>query len=222
MKRLLSILYTISLFSVNPSWAQDSRKYDSFELNTVVYDFAYFLPTNFDSANVYPVLIGPGDGVRGSDKSFFWNVDDPTEFGWILIEFSIWKQNSNVVEALMKKLKEDYNVEGDKFHIVGFSANSASSFGHAIANPEYFHSVTGIPGHPSSRNESQIKSLANVKVQNIVGEKDTYWLKSAQDLEELYTELGVSSTLEVIPNGEHVLRIMVGAGFMEKMERMRK
>jgi len=196
--------------------------YDSFEFSAEDYAYAYHLPANYDSLISYSVLIGPGDGTPGSDKSFFWNVEDPSEFGWILIEFSLWKQNSNVVKELMKKLNEKFNVEGDKFHIVGFSANSASSFGHTIANPDFFHSVTGIPGHPASNNKSQIEALVNVKVQNIVGAKDAYWLNAAKDFEIIYEEAGVNSILDVIPDGEHVLRDLVGKGFFEKIENLRK
>jgi len=222
MRRLLLSLFVISILSMNFSIAQDSRKYDSFEFSADDYAYAYHLPANYDSLISYPVLIGPGDGTPGSNRSFFWNVENPEKFGWILIEFTIWKQNSNVVKELMKKLNEKFNVEGDKFHIVGFSESSASSFGHAIANPDFFHSVTGIPGHPSSNNKSQIGALVNVRIQNIVGEEDTFWLKTAKEFEIAYKEAGVNSVLDIIPDGEHVLTDLTGKGFMEKMEMMRK
>jgi predicted peptidase len=222
MTRLLLSLLGISILSGNFSIAQNSRKYDSFEFSGDEFAYAYHLPANYDSLISYPVLIGPGEGTPDSDKSFFWNVEDTGKFGWILIEFSLWKQNSNVVKALMEKLNKRFNVEGDKFHIVGFSANSASSFGHAIANPDLFHSVTGMPGHPASNNKSQMEALVNVKVQSIVGEKDTYWLKAAKDFEIIYKEVGVNSILDVIPDGEHILRDLIGKGFIEKMEEMRK
>ena len=121
----------------------------------------------------------------------------------------------------MKTLKEKFKVEGEKFHIVGFSANSSSIFSHVISNPDYFHSVTGIPGHPSTKNTAQIKSLKDVKIQNIVGEKDGYWLKAAEEFNELYLSLEINSTLDIVPEGEHVLQHLVGEGFIQKMERMR-
>jgi hypothetical protein len=112
-------------------------------------------------------------------------------------------------------------VEKQKFHMVGFSANSANTFKIALQIPEYFTSVTGIPGHPRTKDEQQIKKLAPVKIQNIVGEKDSYWLKTGEEYDAVYESLGIVHTLDVIPNGEHVLRQLIGDGFMKKMERMR-
>ena len=105
--------------------------------------------------------------------------------------------------------------------MVGFSANSNNTFKIGLEIPQYFASITGIPGHPRTKDEKSIKKLKGVKIQNIVGEKDGYWRQSAEEFDVLYEKLGVDHTLEVIPNGEHVLRELVGSGFMKRMERMR-
>ena len=136
MNRYFYILLFFLLALTEGLQAQEIRRYETFKFSDKSYSYAYYLPDGFDESKTYPALIGPGEGVKGSDKCYFWNVDNPGKFGWILIEFSFWKQNSNVVEALLKHLNEKFNIEGDKFHIVGFSANSASSFGHVISNPK--------------------------------------------------------------------------------------
>ena len=215
----------LSLFllssAANLLQAQNGRMFGSFENNDEDFGYAYYLPSNYDTAKVYPVLIGPGEGVKGSEKSFFWNTDNPGQFGWILVEFPTWKHNSNIVKDLMKDLLAKYKVEGEKFHIVGFSANSASTFSHAISNPDFFHSVTGAPGHPSAKKPEYLKSLQIVRIQNIVGENDSYWLGYAREFEEAYKAHEVKSILDIVPQGEHVMPQLVGAPFMEKIEALR-
>ena len=137
------------------------------------------------------------------------------------MEFTIWKEKPETVAELMEVLREKFIVEGNKFHIVGFSANSGPIFNLFLDVPEYFHSITGIPGHPRTTSTSVIKQMKAVKVQNIVGEKDTYWLQEARKYEEIYEELDMNSILDIEPDGQHVLRHLVGKGFMVKMERMR-
>ena len=87
--------------------------------------------------------------------------------------------------------------------------------------PQYFTSITGIPGHPRTKVEESLKKLKGVKIQNIVGGNDGYWLRSAKEFESLYEMLGIDHTLDIIPNGGHVLKELVGSGFMQRMERMR-
>ena len=217
LRIICAILILIYFFPIEGS-SQNNRLYDSFKRGSDNYKYTYFLPDNYDTAKVYPVIIGPGEGIQKSDNSIFLDMDDPTEYGWIVVEFPIWKQNSNVVRSLMDRLRVMHKVEGNKFHILGSGANC---FGHTIANPDYFHSVTGIPGNPKSKEVAQIEKLKNVKVQNIVGTKDTIWLKSAREFHELYEELGIVSTLDMIPGGGHDLNALIGQGFMERMEKLR-
>ena len=212
---LLLILVESSAFCQN-------RSFESFKsTNGNSYPYALNLPDGFDSENTYPFLIGPGDGTKGSDKSFFWNVKNTGQFEWVLVEFVIWKEDPKIVAELLDHLNTKYKVEKDKFHMVGFSANSANTFKIGIQIPQYFTSITGIPGHPRTSEEKAIKGLKGVKIQNIVGENDGYWLRSAQDFDKLYKKLGIETTLDIIPNGGHVLKELIGKGFMTKMERMR-
>ncbi len=212
----------ILLILIESSAFCQNRRFESFEsTNGKSFSYALNLPDGFDVEKTYPFLIGPGDGTKGSDKSFFWNVQDTGQFDWVLVEFVIWKEDPLIVAELLDLLNKKYNVEKDKFHMVGFSANSANTFKIGLQIPEYFTSITGIPGHPRTSDETAIRSLKGVKIQNIVGENDGYWLRSARDFDKLYKKLGIETTLDIIPNGGHVLKELIGNGFMTKMEKMR-
>ena len=81
MKYLIISLVLVSAVSYG-----QNRSYESFESNNGnVYSYVVTIPAGYSSESTYPVLIGPGDGTENSDKSFFWNIEDPEKFGWILI-----------------------------------------------------------------------------------------------------------------------------------------
>jgi hypothetical protein len=53
-------------------------------------NYAVHLPDGFAAANTYPVLIGPGDAVEGSDTGFYWQ-SDPYSHGWIIVDAQLWE-----------------------------------------------------------------------------------------------------------------------------------
>ncbi len=86
---------------------------------------------------------------------------------------------------LLDRLSKQFKLEGGKFHMVGCSANSGGSFRVALAMPERFHSVTGVPGHPRSANlEELAPRLKDLKFQFLIGEHDAGWMRPAQRAHE--------------------------------------
>lgn len=213
---LALILVNISLMA--------NRHFESIDLgNGNELPYAYTLPTNFDANKTYPVLIGPGDTHAGSEASFFWRTNLPESLDWILVESTVFFENNDKVlmAKLLDHLQKKFKVEGNKFHTVGFSANSSKIFKTAMSLADRFASITGIPGHPTSRNPGELKQLKNTKIHFIVGENDGYWRRESERAHKQLKELGIETVLDIIPNGGHVLTDLIGAGFLEKMERMR-
>lgn len=183
--------------------------------------YAVHLPDGFDASRTYPVLIGPGEGVRGEEPGFYW-ASDPYSHGWIIVDARIWeKATRDEIERLLDQVSSDYNVEGGKFHTACWSANSAGIFDLVIDHADRFHSITGMAGNPRSLSKRDIEALQDVRVQFVVGDRDGYWMRSAKDAYEQLMQGGVTATLEIIPNGEHVMRNLIGRGFMQRMDRLR-
>lgn len=183
--------------------------------------YAVHLPPDYDADQDYPVLIGPGDGENGSDPGFYWQTD-PNIQGWIIVDAQLWDADTGPhIELILDAVIDAYNVEGEKFHAVCWSANSAGIFRLITANADRFHSITGMAGNPGSVSDSDIEALQPVKVQFVVGENDTYWLRSARDAHEKLKAGGVDSVFEVVPNGEHVMTNLIGAPFIQKLEKLR-
>ena len=76
-------------------------------------------------------------------------------------------------------------------------------------------------GNPGSLSKKDIAALKNMKVQFVVGEDDRYWQKSARDANTKLKAAGVNTTLEIIPDGKHVMKELIGKGFMQRLEKLR-
>jgi hypothetical protein len=183
--------------------------------------FAIHLPPEFDPNEAYPVLIGPGDGEEGSDPGFYWQ-NEPNIDGWIIVDAQIWDSDATRnFDALLDAIADEVNVEGGKFHAVCWSANSAGIFGLITRHAERFHSITGMAGNPGRLSSADIDALQTVKVQFVVGENDPYWQRSARDAHEKLTAGGIDSVFEIVPNGKHVMTNLIGAPFIQKLEKLR-
>lgn len=219
MKRS-TLVIVVFCMSILTSFAQ--QKLSEFEFKGKTFNYTIQLPLNYDADKTYPVLVGPSDAKSIKDESFYWQGVKDTQ-GWILVGYKIYNATNRTgeIKALFEHLKTSYNVEGNKFHTVCFSANSAGIFDLVMKMPNYFTGITGMAGNPNNGNKEKLKQLKGVKVQFVVGDRDSYWMRSAKKSHELLQELGIKSTIEIIQNGEHVMKPLIGKGFLDRAERLR-
>lgn len=203
--------------------AQDSRhEFRKFEYAGKEIIYGIQLPNDFNPSRTYPVAIGPSEVQSSDDQSFYWRGTKNT-YGWILVDFTIYEsfRKQGQLEALMKHLRSEYQVEGNKFHTICFSANSGRIFDLVMAMPEHFHSITGMAGNPGTTDQGKLSALKGVKVSFVVGDKDRYWMNAATDRHQRLLDAGVDSRIEIIKNGPHVLRQLIGKGTLERMDKLR-
>jgi hypothetical protein len=218
---MIKLLTVLMLLATIPAQAGETL-YKELEVEggkTVSY--AVHLPDDYDAAKVYPVLIGPGDGVEGADPGFYWQTD-PYSHGWIIVDARLWESDTKkALGELLDSVGENYKVEGRKFHAVCWSANSAGIFDLVIDNAGDFHSITGMAGNPRNLSRTDINALADVKVQFVVGENDRGWQASARTAHKTLKDGGIDTQLEIVPNAPHVMKGQVGKPFMQKLEKLR-
>tara|TARA_R110002073_G_scaffold108336_5_gene243463 strand:- start:35520 stop:36191 length:672 start_codon:yes stop_codon:yes gene_type:complete len=221
MKNSILVLIVTICFGVSSLFGQ--QKLEKFEYKGKTLNYTILLPSNFDATKSYPVLVGPSDTKLASDQSFYWRGTTDSQ-GWILIGYKIYGASDRIAEvkALLNHIKSTYRVEGNKFHTVCFSANSAGIFDLVMNMPEYFAGITGMAGNPNNRNKERLKKLKGVKVQFVVGDRDTYWMNSAKRSHQILRGIGVESSIEIIKNGQHVMKPLVGKGFLDRANRLRK
>ena len=213
------VLFLILIFS-NCS-AQELRSFKNHEYKGKSYTYAIQLPDNFDKNKIYPVLIGPAD-MQKKNQSFYHKNIKSTE-GWIIVDYPIYNAQSRIfqVKSLLDHLRSEYKVENNKFHTVCFSANSAGIFDLVMELSDDFAGITGMAGNPNTSNLKKLNKLKNVKVQFVVGDKDSYWMSSAKRSHKILLEIGVDSRIEIIKNGPHVMTELVGKPFLERAHRLR-
>ncbi len=224
MKKIINSFLFLLIF-LNFSIAKSEKKEETIQgFNGSKISFAYHLPDNYENKLTYPVLINPGAGKASEDNSFFLG-DNPSKYGWIVIETHLYnyKNLEKDTEALLDHLIKKFNVQNNRFHIVGYSANSSTTFRAGIKLSKRFASITGIPGHPSA-SDSELKKLINTKtkVQLIVGENDGYWTRESQNAYKRLKDLGINVTLEVVENTGHVIRQFVGDEFLKRIDKLRE
>ncbi len=202
------------------------RRFDVLDVgDRIGLPYSIDLPVNFDADKSYPILFGPGSAepnpVQGG--SLFWG-EDACQRGWIVVESPafLMADPEDKTRRLLDHIAATYKPEGGKFHIAGFSANATGAFAVAIALPERFHSVSGVPGHPIVDGDAALERLKGVIVNMIVGETDEFWLGEARGMHERLKLLGVESHIEVIPGGGHVLQELFGGEFMDRLDELRR
>ena len=220
-KSLNTTLFLLILLSC--TIAQEKRHFEKFKTKDgKEITYAYYLPPNYDAKKSYPLFVSPGEGKPGSDHGFFMG-EDPAKFGWIVVETYVYFEpnpvevTSNFLDHLLSK----FNVYKKKFHTICYSANSSPIFDIVIALADRFESITGIPGHPRTKNNERLKMLKNTKVQFIVGEDDGYWLRESEDAYTKLKELGIQTTLEIVKDGKHVLRNFIGDELMKRIDKLK-
>nr|WP_321236168.1 hypothetical protein [uncultured Psychroserpens sp.] len=223
MKKLNNMLFlVVAAVCFNCAHLSSQQKLETFQYKGKTLNYTILLPLDYDASKTYPVMIGPSDTESANDQSFYWRGTKDSQ-GWILIGYKIYNATGAIeeIKTFLNHLKAQYNVEGNKFHTVCFSANSASIFDLVMEMPDYFAGITGMAGNPNNSNAKKLKQLKGVKVQFVVGDRDTYWMNSAKKSHQLLLDIGVNSTIEIIKNGQHVMQPLIGKGFLDRAERLR-
>jgi hypothetical protein len=73
--------------------------------------------------------------------------------------------------------------------------------------PDYFWSVTGLPGLLQRPALTKIQKLRGMCVQMIVGGIDTWWLENDERQISSYKSLGIDTVFRVVPNQPHQIEM---------------
>lgn len=222
MKQLLNMSLLVIIMGLNTGIIVAQKTLEKFNYKGKDYSYIVQLPSNYDASKTYSVLVGPSEVKSITDDSFYWRGTQNTQ-GWILVSYKLYRGTKRLgeIKAFLEHLKATYKVKGNQFHTVCFSANSSSIFDLVMVMPKYFKGITGMAGNPYNGNKEKLKKLKGVKVQFVVGDKDTYWMKSAQKSHQLLHEAGVDTQIEIIKNGPHVMKSLIGKGFLDRASRLK-
>ena len=170
-------------------------------------------PPDFDPSQSYSILVSPGN--------YYWQ-DRPSQPGWVVVTGDAFFGPGRLARSkvALSWLREQFSPRNGGFHIAGWSANSAGVFEIAMTSPKDFLSVTGIAGMPGPGAEGDLQALEDIRVQFVVGENDGYWRRGSERWHKKMKAQGIHSTLEIIPNGEHVMPEIANEPMFERMNQL--
>src|SRR5712691_12697467 len=150
--------------------------------------YKVILPNGYKPAKAYPaVLAFPGgpqtmDTVNGTVERN-WR-EQAERLGYIVIVPAapngrlFFEEGAKVFPEFLIKLPSDFKILDDKFHIAGVSNGGLSAFHIAASYPQYFWSVTGLPGYLPDASPVRVRALAKMCINMYAGEMDTGWVES--------------------------------------------
>jgi poly(3-hydroxybutyrate) depolymerase len=210
----------VLIFAARPLSAEVIRA--STEVGGVKVYYVVVLPNGFNPGKTYPaVLAFPGgrqtfaelEGtLRGNWQQEAerrgYIVVIPTAPGGMLL----YRGGEKIFPAFLTKILGDYKILESKFHIAGVSNGGISAFHIAAAYPNYFWSITGLPGYLPEATEARIHSISNMCVNMFVGELDSRWVTRVQEQAAQLRQQGLTVQFSIEKDQGHVMGTLEGAG----------
>ncbi len=204
------------------------------ELRTAVgrLRYALALPDGFDPSRTYPALLAfpPGPQTEpmvdaGFDR--YWGPQ-ASRRGWIVVSPAapdgqiFHRGGDTLIPALLDRIASEFQIEGGKFHVAGWSNGGRTAFHVALTHPSRVRSLVVLPGGPPT--EADVDRLANLKgipVRMFAGGRDTEWVQIMRDTERQLKALGISVETTVLPGEGHVPPSLDGEPIMRLLETLR-
>lgn len=193
------------------------------------------LPNGYDPAKTYPAILAfPGgpqtmEMVNGTLERN-WHTQAEM-LGYIVIIPAapngdlFFESGDRVFPAFITQLLKDYKILDNKFHIAGVSNGGLSAFHIAASYPQYFWSVTGLPGFLEDATPARIRAISRLCVYMYAGELDEGWPESEQEQFAQFREQGFTVEFSLEKGDGHVMRTLDGNGALrmfKQFEQARK
>jgi len=117
---------------------------------------------------------------------------------------------AKIFPEFLEQLLRDYKIRDNKFHVAGMSNGGRSAFHIAAMYPQFFLSVTGLPGYLPDATPERIAALSKMCLYMHVGEFDTGWVDEMQQQAAMFRSKGYSVRFTVEKNEGHVMRSLAG------------
>src|SRR5438309_7492692 len=208
------------LLSVQPLAAEVMDKVA--DISGTKLQYKVVLPNGYDPAKAYPAILAFGGGpqtMRMVEATVFRNWREQAEnLGYIVIAPAapngdlFFESGDRVFPAFIVKLLGDFKILQNKFHIAGVSNGGLSAFHIASLYPQYFWSVTGLPGFLDDASPERVRALAKMCIYMYAGELDEDWLQSEEQQAAKFRSQGFTVEFREEKGEGHVMRTLDGQG----------
>jgi poly(3-hydroxybutyrate) depolymerase len=192
------------------------------EISGTKLDYKVVLPNGYDPAKAYPAILAFGGGSQTMDMVQAtlrrnWQEQAQT-LGYIVILPAapdgdlFFESGDRVFPAFIVKILSDYKIQQNKLHIAGVSNGGLSAFHIASLYPQYFWSVTGLPGFLDDPSPEHLRALSKLCIYMYAGEMDPGWLRSEQQQAAKFRSQGYTVEFNEEKGEGHVMRTLDGKG----------
>src|SRR5215469_12707260 len=205
----------VLLLSMN-SWLH-AKAYDkAVEIDGTTVHYKIILPNSFDPAKTYPAVLAFPPGSQTMDMVLTtlqqnW-LPEADRFGYIVVVpaapngHPFTGTGAKVFPEFIERLLHEYKIRDDKFHIAGMSNGGRSAFHIAAMYPQYFLSVTGLPGYLPDPTPERVAALSGMCIYMHVGQFDTDWLGETQQQASMFRTKGYTVHFTIEKSEGHVMR----------------
>jgi poly(3-hydroxybutyrate) depolymerase len=217
MIRLLSFLITF-LLGNSPLAAKVLDKTAEVAGMTLHYKVA--LPKDYDPQKTYPAVLAFPPGAQTMDMVLTtlmqnWRMEGDRR-GYIVVLPAAPEgrpfvgPGAKIFPEFIEMLLREYKIRDNKFHVAGMSNGGRSAFHIAASFPQYFRSVTGLPGFLPDATPERVAALSNLCIYMHVGEFDADWLRQMQQQASLFRSKGYAVHFTIEKGEGHVMRTLAG------------
>ena len=154
-----------------------------------------------------------GGGTEDLVLSFlssYW-ADEPAQRGYYVVSAAVRGSSlddlaDELIPAIFELMDAELNYDRGQVALVGASNGGRGIFHAALAYPERFRTLVGLPGQYSG-DGADLADLAGKQVRLLVGEQDAGWVASGQATATALEAQGIDTSFEIVVGQGHVLSL---------------
>jgi poly(3-hydroxybutyrate) depolymerase len=222
MKQMLlaPAMAAVVMFLAQPLRAEVIEK--TKQVGETIVHYKTVLPNGYDPAKTYPAILAMGGGpqtMNTVDGVLARNFRAEAETrGYIVVAPAapdgelFFQGGDRIFPEFLKMILADYKIRDDKFHIAGVSNGGIAALHVAAANPEYFLSVTALPGYMWQPTVPKLLAISKMCVFMYVGEFDPYmWHGEMKKEADFLRSKGTLARYTVEKDQPHRIETLMGA-----------
>jgi poly(3-hydroxybutyrate) depolymerase len=195
-------------------------------------EYKVVLPNGYDAAKAYPGILAFGGGpqtMKMVEATLRRNwLEQAETLGYIVVLPAapngdlFFQSGDRVFPAFIVKILADYKILQNKLHIAGVSNGGLSAFHIASLYPQYFWSVTGLPGFLDEDSLERARVLSKMCIYMYAGENDEGWLESEREQAAKFRSAGYTVEFSEEKGEGHVMRTLDGQGALRLFKQFEK
>ena len=215
----LALLAALSVDWLVPARAAEFKTVELSDKTEIKY--ALVLPEGYRKDEVYPFIFAlpPGQQDQAMVEAgirVYWE-EEARRRGVIVVSpvapggTLFFKGSEKHIPEFLGLLQEEFGVADGAFHLTGVSNGGVAAFRVALLYPEFFQSMTVLPGFPPTPAGHQyFWRLNSMRISMFVGEHDDGFRKPMELAQQAFADNGMEIHMEIIPDEGHFLRSLSG------------